>query len=104
MIEHYDLEETQNITLAGVIPLMNNYSYESALLPARYFTGKHAVNPLGGKVMNIAFYEGQEPDLYKGETVEWIFYDDEHQVRIIDKATLFVKGLNLVMFLVQLKD
>ncbi|WP_287060565.1 hypothetical protein [Pantoea sp.] len=52
--------------------------------------------------MNIGFYEGQEPDLHAGENADWLFYDDFSVVKVIDKYTLFVKGINVVIFLLQL--
>ncbi|SJZ36404.1 Phage terminase, large subunit GpA [Pantoea eucalypti] len=87
-----------------VKPLMNTYAFDKVLLNPKYFTGKHSVDSFQGDCMNIGFYEGQEPALYAGEMAEWSFYDDVSEVRIIDKYTLFVKGINVVIFLVQQKN
>ncbi|MGC0802084.1 hypothetical protein WKH16_03440 [Pantoea agglomerans] len=100
--EHYDLEEAEHILFGDVKPLMNTYAFDKVLLNSKYFTGKNAFDSFQGDCMNIGFYEGQEPDLYAGEVAEWKYYDDVSSVRIIDKYILFVKGINVVVFLVQL--
>jgi len=101
MEEHYDLEQAEHILFGNVKPLMNTYAFDKVLLNSKYFTGKHSVDSFQGDCMNIGFYQGQEPDLYAGEMAEWSFYDDVLVVKIIDKYTLFVKGINVVIFLVQ---
>lgn len=103
MKEHYDVEETQNITFGGNKPLMSTYPFEKVLADARYFKGKYKIDSLQGDMMNIAFYQGEEPELYKGEVTTWTYYDESLQVKIVDKYTLFVKGLNITYFLVQIQ-
>lgn len=99
--EHYDLEDAEYISFSGLKPLMNTYAFDKTLLNPKYFTGKNSVDSFQGHCMNIGFYEGQEPDLYTGEMTEWKFHDDISAVKIIDKYKLFVKGINVVIFLVQ---
>ncbi|MDI3365977.1 hypothetical protein [Pantoea sp. V108_6] len=101
--KHYDLEEVDHVLFGDVKPLMNTYAFDKVLLNSKYFTGKNAVDSFQGDCMNIRFYKGQEPDLYTGEKAEWKYYDDVSVVKIIDKYTLFVKGINVVVFLVQLQ-
>ncbi|WNK56709.1 hypothetical protein RM151_11435 [Pantoea agglomerans] len=101
--EHYDLEEAEHILFGGVKPLMNTYAFDKVLLNSKYFSGKNTVDSFQGDCMNIGFYERQEPDLYTGEMTEWKFHDDISAVKIIDKYKLFVKGINVVIFLVQLQ-
>jgi len=104
MQEHFDHEDNQDITLMGIHPLMNTYPFDKTFIDARYFKGKHKVDSLQGDMMNIGFIEGNEPDLYKGEVTEWIAFDDVHEVYVVDKYKLFVKGIHVVVFLVQLRD
>lgn len=104
MQEHYPQEDNEHLSLAGNHPLMNTYPYEKVLIDSRYFTGKYRVDSLQGDLMNIGFYKGQEPDIYKGELVEWSYYDDTHNVYVVDKVVLFVKGLEIMLFIVQLQQ
>jgi hypothetical protein len=101
--EHYDLDDAEHILFGDVKPLMNTYAFDKVLLNPKYFSGKHTVDSFQGHCMNIGFYEGHEPDLYAGEMAEWKFHDDVSVVKIIDKYKLFVKGINVVIFLVQLQ-
>ena len=101
--EHYDLEDAEYISFAAVKPLMNTYAFDKKLLNPKYFTGKNSIDSFQGDCMNIGFYEGHEPDLYTGEMTEWKFHYDISVVKIIDKYKLFVKGINVVIFLVQLQ-
>lgn len=103
MQEHYSQEDNNEITLADTQPLMNTYPFEKVLIDSRYFSGKYRVDSLQGDLMNIGFYKGREPDLCKGEYTEWKYDDEVHNVYVIDRYTLFVKGLHIELFLVQIQ-
>lgn len=100
--EHYDLESAENITLAGAKPLMNTYAVDKTLFNPKYFQCKYPIDSFQGDCMNIAFYQGQQPDIYPGELIEWKFYDESSIVKVVDTFTLFVKGLHIVYFIVQI--
>jgi hypothetical protein len=103
MEEHYDAEDTETITLAGSQPMMNTYSYHTALMAPEFFKGKVKIDPLGGNAMNIAFYDKQEPELFEGQITEWCLDDLIYEVRVIRRTRFFIKGVWIVLFVVQLK-
>lgn len=103
MQQHFDAEDNEFLRLKDTQPLMNTLPFDKVLIDSRYFNGKYRVDSLQGDLMNIAFHEGSGPDLYKGEYTEWSFHDDVQQVYVIDSYKLFVKGLNVQLFLVQIQ-
>lgn len=103
MNEHYEQQDNSNITLTGINPLMNTYAFDKTLVNAKYFKGKYKVDSFQGDMMNIGFIEGNEPDLYSGEFTEWKAFEEVSTVYVVDKYKLFVKGLHVVIFLVQLQ-
>jgi len=104
MEEHYTQEETEDITLADKQPLMNSYQYHYSTMLPEFFKGKNAINSRAGMVMNIAFMEGTEPQLKEGQFSTWKQYDDECPCRIIRRKRIFIKGVNVVLLVVQLKE
>lgn len=101
MEEHFDIEDTQQITLNDVKPFMNSYPFETVLLNPKYFFNGIKGQ---GKAMNIAFDTMNDPQLQEGEEYVWKFYEDECSVLVIDRAELFVKGLHVVLYVVQLQE
>lgn len=104
MEDHYDSEDTQTIKLHGSTPMMNTFSFHTALMAPEFFTGKVHVDQLGGKCMNIAFNDKEEPDLSEGQVAEWCLDDETYQVRVIRRKRFFIKGVYVVLFVVQLKE
>lgn len=104
MEEHYDSEDTQGITLHGAVPMMNTFSFHTALMAPAFFTGKVKVDPLGGKCMNIAFNDKEEPELKEGDSTMWSLDDENYEVRVIRRTRFFIKGVWVVLFVVQLKE
>jgi len=103
MQKHFDVDDNQYLRLKETQPVMNTLPFSKVLVDSRYFTGKYRVDTLQGDLMNIAFYENEVPDLYKGEYTDWVFHDDVQKVYVIDSYKLFVKGINVHLFLVQIQ-
>lgn len=101
MKEHFDIEDTQEIRLNDTRPFVNSYPYETVLLNPKYFFNGIKGQ---GKAMNIAFNTTNDPLLEVHEEYVWQFYDEENIVRVIDKTELFVKGLHVVLYVVQLQE
>lgn len=105
MEEHYTQEETNNdITLDGVHPLMNSYQYHFSQMAPEFFQGKVCINSNAGMVMNIAFSDGSEPDLKEGQFAMWNHFDVDYPCRVIRRKRIFIKGVYVVLFVVQLKE
>lgn len=101
MQDHYDAEDTETITLAGKQPMMNTYGYHTALMAPEFFKGRVKVDALGGSVMNIAFHDKQEPELYEGQFTDWCLDELVYKVRVIRRTRFFIKGIWIVLFVVQ---
>jgi hypothetical protein len=104
MEEHYTQEDTQDIALEGVQPLMNSLQYHFAQMAPEFFTGKVHINSHAGMVMNVAFRDGAEPTLSEGQFSTWKYFDDEYPCRVIRRKRIFIKGVFVVLFVVQLKE
>ena len=103
--QHYTLEENQDLALAGVHPLMNSYMYHPSKIAPEFRTGEHKVNPNAGMCMNIAFMDGTEPkDLKSGHFSTWMRYDKEWPCRVLRKRKVFIKGVWVQLFVIQLKE
>lgn len=104
MEEHYTQEESEDITLEGIQPLMNSLKFHFAQMAPEFFQGKVKINSKAGMVMNIAFRDGAEPDLKEGQFSTWKYFDDEYPCRIIRRKRIFIKGVFVVLFVIQLKE
>jgi hypothetical protein len=100
MKEHYDQFTTENILLNSEKPLMNSLPFETALLNPKYFT---QIDFTEGQAMNIAFTESADPNLTINDDYEWHFFEDVSTVKIIDRKKIFIQGINVVLYLVQLR-
>lgn len=103
MQEHFNEEVTENITLDGHDVLMCNRPFNQAFIDSKYFNG-YGVDVMGHEFMNIAFMDDNMPVLNRTDIVSWQYYDDVYEVQVIDVYKLFVKGLNIQYYLVQLKQ
>jgi len=99
----YDEETTNNIKLNDHEVLMCNIPFSQSLLDAKYFKG-FGLDVMGYDCMNIAFTDDKVPVLKKGDTAEWHYYEENYKVQVIDTYKLFVKGIKVHLFLVQLKE
>ncbi len=104
MEKHYTQEENEDLALGDVQPLMNSYMYHYSDMAPEFHTGEHAVNPNAGMCMNIAFMDGSEPTLKLGQFSVWKRYDEEWPCRILRKRKVFIKGVWVQLFVVQLKE
>jgi len=103
--QHYTKEETQELALADIQPLMNSYMYHPSQIAPEFRTGEHKVNPNAGMCMNIAFMDGSEPkDLLAGHFSTWTRSDEKWPCRILRKRKVFIKGVWVQLFVIQLKD
>lgn len=103
MQQPYDEETTNNIKLNDHEVLMCNIPFNKSLLDAKYFKD-HGLDVMGFDCMNIAFRDDGVPVLSKGDQTEWQYYDEKYKVQVIDSYKLFVKGIKVHLFLVQLKE
>ncbi len=103
MQEHFSVEVTENIKLACKDVLMCNKPFNQAFIDSKYFKD-YGVDVMGHDFMNIAFMQVNDPVLNRGDIVDWQYYDDVYQVQVIDVYKLFVKGLDIQYYLVQLKQ
>lgn len=103
MQEHFSEEVTENITLDGYEVLMCNRPFNQAFIDSKYFKD-YGVDVMGHDFMNIAFMGDDMPVLNRGDVVNWQYYDDVYEVQVIDVYKLFVKGLDIQYYLVQLKQ
>ncbi|MBD1404673.1 hypothetical protein N4Q63_16035 [Leclercia adecarboxylata] len=103
MQQHFSEDVTENITLDGHEVLMCNIPFSQAFIDSKYFNG-YGVDVMGHNFMNIAFMDVKMPVLNRGDIVNWQYYDDVYEVQVIDVYKLFVKGLNIQYYLVQLKQ
>lgn len=55
-------------------------------------------------VIKIGFIDGTEPQLKEGQFTTWKQYDDEYPFRIIRRKRIFIEGVYVVFFVVQLKE
>lgn len=104
MEEHYTQEDMQYITMESTKPLMNSFKYHFALMDGEFFKGKVKINNNAGMVMNIAFRDGEEPDLEEGQFSTWTYDGEEESCRVIRKKRFYIKGVYVVLFVVQLKE
>lgn len=103
--QHYTQEENQDLALAGVEPLMNSYMYHLSEMAPEFHTGEHKVNPNAGMCMNIAFMDGTEPaDLKPGQFSTWTRHDEKWPCRVLRKRKVFIKGVWVQLFVIQLKE
>lgn len=103
MQQPYDEETTKNIKLNAHEVLMCNIPFNQSLLDAKYFKD-YGLDVMGFDCMNIAFRDDGVPVLSKGDQAEWQYYDEKYKVQVIDSYKLFVKGIKVHLFLVQLKE
>lgn len=103
MQQPYDEETTNNIKLNDHEVLMCNIPFNQSLLDAKYFKD-YGLDVMGFDCMNIAFRDDGVPVLSNGEQAEWQYYDEKYKVQVIDSYKLFVKGIKVHLFLVQLKE
>lgn len=103
MQHHFSEDVTENITLDGYEVLMCNIPFNQAFINSKYFKD-YGVDVMGHDFMNIAFMDDKMPVLNRGDIVNWQYYDDVYEVQVIDVYKLFVKGLNIQYYLVQLKQ
>lgn len=103
MQQHFSEDVTENITLDGHEVLMCNIPFNQAFIDSKYFNG-YGVDVMGHDFMNIAFMDDKMAVLNRGDIVNWQYYDDVYEVQVIDVYKLFVKGLNIQYYLVQLKQ
>ncbi|UGB02225.1 hypothetical protein LRS40_21680 [Leclercia sp. G3L] len=103
MQEHFSVEVTENIKLACKDVLMCNKPFNQAFINTKYFND-YGLDVMGNDCMNIAFMQVNDPVLNRGDIVDWQYYDDVYQVQVIDVYKLFVKGLDIQYYLVQLKQ
>lgn len=96
--QHFDAEEMQDILFAGKQPMMNSLPYNIC-----YIDPKFKPDYLhGGGCMNIAFPVGKEPDVRKGDVVNWSNGTKTLTVMILDSTLLYVKGMRVRTYVVQI--
>lgn len=105
MQQPYNEEITKNIRLNGCDVLMCNIPFNQSLIDTKYYTG-YGLDVMGYDLMNVGFYDLQDryPLLEKGDIADWQYFDETYKVQIIDSYKLFVKGINIQLYLVQFKE
>ena len=78
--------------------------YHPTEIAPEFHTGDHKVNPNAGMCMNVAFMVGTESnDLKLGHFITWTRYDEEWHCRVLRKRKVFIKGVWVQLFVIQLK-
>lgn len=104
MENQFTQEQIDDITLGGVKPLTNSFSYHHSRMGGEFFTGKVKVNKNLGLLMDISFVDGTEPTLKDGDFTMWIQEGIEWDCRIIRKRKVFIKGVWVVCMIIQFKE